>query len=308
MPAFADWPERPIRIVVPYPPGGLTDNAARTLSAELAQQLGQPVIVENRAGAGGKIGFDFVRRAPKDGYTIALVVPALMVLLPLTSKDFGIEPLKEFEPLSNGVDNYNMLVVHKSFGAKTLPEFVARVKEKQGRANFGNSGGPGTTFHFNAIRMLTLLGLTADDAAAIAYKGEIEAVNALMAGDIDFAITTDTGRKVIDAGQGIPIAVATAERVSVLPNLPTFRELGVDWVADGWVGFVAPAGVPTAVLDKLNTAFNRALDHPEVKQSLRRTGYIPVPGSREAFRARIEANRKTYSGMLESGAIKLDMR
>lgn len=304
--AHADWPERSITLVVPYPPGGLTDNVARALADEVGAQLGQTVVIENRSGAGGKIGFDYVRRAPKDGYTIGLVVPALMVLLPLTNKDFAIEPLNEFDPITNGVENYYVLIVNNSLGVTTLPEFVERLKEKSGSINFGVPG-VGTTFHFSVARMLNLLGLPPDSAAVISYKGEIDAIRALMAGDLDFMVATDTARLALDGGRAIPIAVASAQRVDKLPNVPTFRELGVDFVTDGWVGFVAPKGTSDAVIDKLNDAFVKALQTESVRKRMAEMAYQPIGDKPEAFRSRIEENREMYSKMLEDKTIELDI-
>lgn len=306
LPAYAAWPERPVTLVVPYPAGGLTDNVARALADEVGKQLGQTVVVENRSGAGGKIGFDSVRRAPKDGYTIGLVVPALMVLLPLTNKDFAIEPLNEFDPITNGVENYYVLIVNKSMGVNTLPEFVQQLKEKRGNINFGVPG-IGTTFHFNVARMINLLGLPPDSATVISYKGEIDAIRALMAGDLDFMVATDTARLALDGGRAVPIAVASASRVEKLPDVPTFRELGVDFVTDGWVGFVAPKGTPKPVIDKLNHAFVKALQAEPVRKRMAEMAYVPIGDAPDAFRARVEENRKMYSKMLEDKTIVLDM-
>ena len=138
--ALADWPERPLRIVVPYPAGGLTDVVTRVISDELGRELGQPVVVENKAGAGGQIGLQGVLAAPRDGYTIALVVPATMITLPLTNPAYKIKPAQDFEPVTAAVETYLTLVVSPALGVKTLPEVVRYAKKNEGNENDGTSG------------------------------------------------------------------------------------------------------------------------------------------------------------------------
>jgi tripartite-type tricarboxylate transporter receptor subunit TctC len=163
--AHAEWPDKPIKLIVPYPAGGLTDIVTRVLADEVGRNLGTTMVVENKAGAGGQIGLDTMLRAPKDGYTIALVVPATMITLPLTNANFKIKPLEQFAPITIAVDTFLTLVVDSKLGVNTLPEFIAYAKRNPGKINYGTPG-VGTSFHFNNVLMARKLGM---DAVHVPY-------------------------------------------------------------------------------------------------------------------------------------------
>lgn len=299
-PAHAAWPERPITLVVPYPAGGVADTVSRALAREAGNKLGQQVIVENRPGASGKIGLEAVKRAPADGYTVGLVVPATMVLLPLADPQFGLS-LRDFEPLIIACDTYTVLVVNPQLNARTLADFVSYARARPGAVNYG-SAGAGTSFHFGAALLAQKLGIR---TVHVAYKGENPALSDLAAGHVQYMLATNSAKPFIDAGRLVPLAVSAPQRVASLPAVPTFRELGVDFANDGWIGYVAPAGVPADILDRLASALQQALKVPALAQTLTGMGYAPVGGSRQAMRATIEQGQARYRPLVQSGAVKL---
>ncbi|MGD9945844.1 MAG: Bug family tripartite tricarboxylate transporter substrate binding protein [Burkholderiaceae bacterium] len=299
--AHAAWPERPIRLIVPYPAGGLTDVVTRTIGDEVGRILGQPLVIENRAGAGGKIGLDAVKRADKDGYTNGLVVPATMVSLPLVDKNFGLT-IQDFDPITIAIETYSVLVVNPASKITKLSEFVEHAKRNPGKLNYGTPGA-GTTFHFNTVNMERMLGI---QATHVPYKGEGPVLNDLAGGQIDFMIATNSAKAYIDSGRLVALAVGAAQRVPVLPNVPTFRELGIDFTTDGWVGYVAPAGLPADVLQKLNGAFVQALKTPAIQAKFRDMGYNVVANSPQDFRKLVEQRSQRYADLIRSGAVKIE--
>ncbi|MCW5627436.1 MAG: tripartite tricarboxylate transporter substrate binding protein [Rhodoferax sp.] len=300
--AHAQWPDKPIRIVVPYPAGGLTDIVTRVLSDEVGRNLGTTVIVENKAGAGGQIGLDAVLRAPSDGYTVALVVPATMVTLPLTNPNFRIKPLEQFAPITVAVDTFLSLVVDPKLGPRTLPEFIDYAKKNPGKLNYGTPG-VGTSFHFNNVMMARKLGI---DTVHVPYQGEVKILTDLSGGLLQYALVTNTAKPFIDGGKVQPIAVTSATRVVSLPDVPTFKEAGSDFTSDGWVGYVAAAGTPKPIMDKLNAAFVKALRTPAVRDRLTDMGYVVSGNSPEAFADIVREATQRYSDVLKAGQIKLN--
>ena len=301
-PARAEWPTRPITIVVPYAPGGLTDAVARTISEGAARELGQPVVVENKPGAGGKIGMDYLRRAPKDGYTIGLAVPATMVTLPLTDPGYGMEPLKEFAPVTIAVDTFMVLVASKKIlPSGGLKEFIALAKSRPGQLNYGTPGA-GTSFHFNNVYFANLAGI---QTVHVPYKGESGALADLAGGQIDYMLAGQGAKTFVDTGKVRALAVASKKRVEAYPDVPTFKEAGMDFSTDGWVGFIAPAGIPPAVLERLNAALVKTIQSPSVRASFASMGYEPVGSTPAYFRNVVQEASKRYGAMIESGQVKL---
>lgn len=300
--AAAEWPERPIKLVVPYPPGGLTDIVSRTLSDELGKQLGTSVVIENKAGAGGQIGLETVLQAPKDGYTLALVVPATMVTLPLTNPNYKIKPLEQFEPITIAVDTFVTLVVDRKLGVNTLKDFTALAKKSPGKLNYGTPGA-GTSFHFNNVVMAEKLGI---ETVHVPYNGEVKILNDIAGGALQYALVSNAGKAFVDGGQVVALAVTGDKRSTSLPQVPTFKEAGVDFNSDGWVGYVAAKGTPQAVLDKLSDAFSKALQTPAVRQKLTDMGYTVVGNTPAQFRTKVQDSSKRYGELVRSGAVKID--
>ena len=300
--AQAEWPDRPIKLIVPYPAGGLTDIVTRVLSDEVGKNLGATIVVENKAGAGGQIGLDTVLRAPADGYTVGLVVPATMVTLPLTNPNFKIKPLEQFAPITIVVDTFLSLVVDPKLGPTNLKEFIDYAKKNPGKLNYGTPG-VGTSFHFNNVMMARKLGI---DTVHVPYQGEVKILSDLAGGQLQYALVTNTAKPFVDGGKVKAIAVSSAKRVVSLPDVPTFKEEGSDFTSDGWVGYVAVAGTPKPIMDKLNAAFVKALAAPAVRQRLTDMGYVVAGNSPQEFTAIVQEATKRYADVIKAGQIKLD--
>lgn len=295
------WPQRPIRLIVPYPVGGLTDNISRTLGEEVGRLLGQNVIIENRAGAGGKVGMDLIRQAPPDGYTIGLATTAAMVTLPLTNPNYGIKP-QDFELITLAVRTHRVLVVSEQMKVRSLKEFIAYAKQHPNSISYGIPG-VGTSFHFGAALLQQTLGI---GGVQVSYTGEGPMLTDLASGQIQYGLTGNSSSGLFATGKLVPIAVAARERIVTLPDVPTFMESGIDYTSGAWNGFVAPKGVPGEILDRLNAAFLQALQSPKVQQTFRTMGFTPDGTSRQEFARVILEDTHTYSGMLRSGAVKLN--
>lgn len=301
-PAMAAWPQKPITLVVPYAPGGLTDSVTRVLADGLTRELKQPVVIENRPGAGGKIGMEQVKRAPADGYVIGLAVAGTMVTLPLTDPNYGLDPLTDFEPITLAVNTFNVLAVAPS----TLPtgglqEFIDLAKSRPGELNYGTPG-IGTSFHFNNVLMAQMLGI---DTMHIAYKGESNALIDVAGGAIDYMLAGQGAKSYVESDKVRALAVTSNSRVQAYPDVPTFKELGIDFTTSGWVGYVAPAGVPENILERLNTAFVNVIQEPKAQESFKAMGYEPAGTSRAEFRKLIEDDLARYGQLIHSGAVKL---
>lgn len=294
------WPTKPITIVVPYPPGGLTDIVTRTLAETLSSQVGQAVTVMNKPGGGGQIGLREVLQAPRDGHTIALVVPATMVTLPLTNRNFTIKPLAEFEPVTIAVDTFMMMVANPKV-AKTLAEFRAYAKANPGGLNYGTPG-VGTSFHFFNVMLADALGIV---PTHVTYKGEAPALVDVTGGSLQYMLASNAARKLVDAGQLSLLGVTTAQRVPTMPAVPTLREQGVDVVTDGWVGYAVGAGTPAAIVERVNAAFVKALADPALRARYAGMGYSVRGNSRAEFKSDIAASTERFGAMVRSGKVRI---
>lgn len=297
------WPDgKPIKLVIPYPAGGLTDIVSRTVMDEVAKNLGTSIVIDNKAGAGGQIGLEQVLQAPKDGYTIALIVPATMITLPLTNPNYKIRPLEQFEPITAAVDTFLTLVVDSKLGLNTVQDFAAYARKNSGKLNYGTPG-VGTSFHFNHVMMGTKLGF---DSVHVPYTGEIKVLTDIAGGQLQFALVTNTAKPFIESGQVKALAVSSAKRVQSLPQVPTFREAGIDFTSDGWVGYAVAKGTPKPVVDKMSAAFQKALANPAVAKRLTDMGYLVTGNTPEQFTAQIQEGTRRYVELFKSGKVKLD--
>lgn len=298
----SDWPTRPIKVIVPYPPGGLTDIVSRLVGDQLGKELNTSVVIENRPGAGGQIGLQAMLQAPRDGYTFALVVPATMVTLPLTNTAYKIKPLEQFEPLTIGVDTFLTLVVDRKLDVKTLKDFSAYAKQHPGKLNYGTPGA-GTSFHFNNVVMAQKLGVTAQH---VPYTGEVQILNDIAGGQLQYALVSNAGKNYIDSGQVRALAVTSRQRVKSFPDVPTFKEQGIDFASDGWVGYVAAKGTPAPIVSQLQQGLVRALNTPHVRAKLEEMGYQVVGNTPAEFRQIVQSSTERYAKLIRSGAVKLD--
>jgi tripartite-type tricarboxylate transporter receptor subunit TctC len=297
------WPARTITLIVPFPPGGFTDNVTRPIARELSRILGQPVVVDNRAGAGGKIGSEAIMRAPRDGYTIGLGVPATLSVLPLSDPKFSTDPQADFTPITLAIETYMTLVSHPSIAARTLKEFMAYAKANPGKLNFGTPGNA-TSYHFYSVLFNDAAGI---EATHITYKGEAPALNDLLAGQIQYMFVAGGAKQHVDSGRVIALATTGPRRWEVLPEVPTMAEGGLTgYEATGWLGYVGPAGLPAEVVERLNRAFREALNAADVKRLLASQGYLVRGSSPNGFAAVIRADIDRFGKAIRSGKVKIE--
>jgi tripartite-type tricarboxylate transporter receptor subunit TctC len=302
-PAVAQtYPDKPIRIMAPFPPGGLVDVLARALGEEMSKSLGQPVIVENKPGAGGNIGADVVAKAEPDGYTLLMTSPGIQSINQFLYKTMPFEPEKAFVPISMVADMSMLVAVHPRTGIKTLPELLAFARTNPGKLNFG-SAGIGTTGHLGQ-ELLVHVGKI--KFTHVPYRGAAPAVKDLIAGQIDGVVDNPpTVIAHIKAGTITALAVAAKQRLAVLPDLPTSAEAGLPgWEASSWFGLVAPAGTPEAIVKRLHGEVAKAVQSSLMKKLAER-GMRMVGDSPEEFGKFIVAERKKWGEIIKSADIKV---
>ena len=300
--ASAQWsPTRPIRLIAPYPPGGGVDTTSRLLAGPMGTFLGQPVVVENRAGAGGSIGAAEVARAAADGQTVMVdalahtVNPALIRGLPF---DYATA----FTPVSQVVVLPQLLVVHPDTPARTLPEFVAYVCARPGRLSYGSSGNA-TAAHLAAALLVQRAGL---DIQHVPYRGGTPALQDLLGGSIAFVFgTVSSSLQLAREGRLRALAVSTATRIASMPEVPTIAEQGFPgYELNEWNGLYAPAGLPAPVTDRLHAAALHALGDATVRQRLDALGAVPVGSAPDAFARYVAEQRAAMAALVREARIE----
>ena len=297
------YPNKPIRMILAFPPGGPTDIVARVLAQKLTEQIGQQVVVDNKPGAGGNIGAELAARAPNDGYTMFYNTSAIVINPALYGKA-SYDTLKDFVPVALTAAIPMVLVVHPSLPAKNMKEFVDLVKSKPGQMSYSSSG-TGTITHLASAMLTAQMGL---QAVHIPYKGSAPGLVDLAAGQTQFMTDTiNTAIAYIKDGRMRAIAVTSAKRSSVLPDLPTFHEAGLPgFDAAAWQGVVLPAGAPADVVTKLNTEITKALQDPAVRARLAAQG-ADVYGSTPAeYSTYIRAEMPRWAKIIEESGAKAD--
>ena len=303
--AFAQtYPAKPIRIIVPFTPGGSTDILARSIGQKLTEAWGQPVLIENIAGAGGSIGADKVAKAPADGYTLLMGHIGTLAVNPSIYPNLSYDPVKNFAPVAWVANVPNVLAVHPSVSAKNVAELVALAKASPGKFNYG-SGGNGSAAHI-ATEYLKLKSQT--QIVHVPYKGTSPAVTDLVAGQIQILFTGAPALlPFVKSGQLRALAVSSSVRLDVLPDLPTVAESGIKelagFEADQWYGIVAPAGTPPAIISKLNSEINKALSSAELKMRLQNEGALASPTTPEAFGQLIVREIERWKPVVRAGNI-----
>jgi len=280
--AFAQgYPTRPIRVVVPFPPGGAVDFYARVVQPPLSELLGQPVVVENKAGASGMVGAESVAKSPPDGYTLLLGNIASLAINVGIYPKMAYDPLKDFTPIIRTVDVNYVLVVHPSLPVKTVAELVAYAKANPGKLSYG-SAGSGSLPHLGTELFKAQTGT---DMVHVPYKGGGPMVTDLLGGSVQLVIADQANLMPhVQAGKLRALAVATPKRSPIAPGLPTIAETGLaGYDATAWQGLVGPAGMPPDVVRRLNEAFNKVMDMPAVREKLVGGGLEPVGGTPEQF-------------------------
>ena len=295
------YPNKIIHIIVPFSPGSATDIIARTIGDKLSAGLGQPVVVENRPGAGGTIGAGVVAAAAPDGYTL-LVQSSGHTVNPHIYTTLSYDTLRDFAGVTTLVNLPNVLVIAPGKGIKSVQELVAAAKAKPGPLNYA-SAGSGSATHMNAEKFRAAAGF---DAVHIPYKGTPEAITEVIAGRVDyFFAPMVSGLPMIKDGKVLALAVGSAKRSSVLPDVPTTVEAGVagsDY--NFWIGMLAPAKTPRDIVTRLNEEVLKALQAPEVKERLAKLGAEPLPMSPEQFDAYIREELAANARIVKAAGIK----
>ncbi len=297
-----NYPNKPVRVIVPLAPGGATDIQARLFSQKLTQVLGQTFLVDNRAGAGGMIAFKYiVQQATPDGYTLLATSPGFTNVPALYEKP-PFDPQKDFEPIILMSKAPYVLVVNPKFPATTMGEFVSWAKANPGKLNFALSG-VGTTIHLAQVWLSDATGI---EVTTVPYKGTGPATQDLIAGQVHaaFANVISAGPH-IKAGRIRPLAVTTAERSPGLPELPTFAEAGLTgYEVTTWHGWLGPKGTPRPIVNTLNAALNRVLKEPDVVRIISDDGGTVIGGTPESFRKHIGSEIERWRRLVKLGGIK----
>lgn len=297
------WPSRPIRIVVPYVAGAMGDMIVRRLTEGLRQELGQPILVENRPGAAGNIGTRAVEQAAPDGYTVLVSATNTFTINQFLYKDLGFDPLKRLEPVTVLVDVPSVIFIPASVPANTFSEFVAWARANPGKVNYG-SPGSGTTPHLSAetINRAFSIGM-----AHVPYKGAAQAITALMAGEVHFYLVgAGVGMPHVRSGKLRPLAVATAKPLAVMPDTPSFATAGITGVdASNWWGAAMPAGTPASTVNRFQQALCKVLAEPANEQALTQLGVNRVCNSPEQMRAQLAREAESWRRALPEMKIQM---
>lgn len=302
--AAQGYPDRPIRLIAPFPAGGLADVLARAVGDEMSKVLGRSVIVENRAGAGGNTGADAVAKAIPDGYTLLMSSAGILTANPFLYAKMPFDAETAFVPVSNAADMSMLVVVNPKIEAKTLGELVALAKQQPGKLNFG-SPGIGTTGHLGLAMLMHAAGV---QITHVPYRGAAPAVTDLIAGQIDGVVDNPpTVISHIQGGRLRPLAVAAKSRMVLLPEVPTAAEAGVvNYEASSWFGIVAPAGTPPGVVEQLHKAVATAVRTPAMQERFAKSGAWLIGDSPAEFLARIRAERVRWGEIIRAANIKAE--
>lgn len=297
-----NWPVKPVRIIVPFAPGGGTDIQARLLGKNFFESMGQTFVVENRAGASGIIGAELAARAPADGYTILFTTASLAVNVTLYGSRVKFDPLKDLVPVSWISSTPLVLVVHPSVPAKSVKELVA-IAKKTGSLNAG-SNGAGTTSHLSVEMLKQMTGVK---VTHIPYKGGGPSMVALVSGETDLLFGTGpVAAPQIKTGKVKGLAVTTAKRSSAFPDLPTMNSVYPGFESDNWYAMFFPAGTPRPIVDKLNSEIAKALKAKDIQEFMPREALDAVASSPEELQANFKREIARYAKIIQAGNIKLD--
>jgi len=299
-----DYPNRPVKLVVPFAPGGSTDVVARILADKLSTELKQSFVVDNRAGAGGNIGADAVAKASPDGYTLLMGTTGVLAINKHLYKSMSFDPDRDLAPVSYTSLITNILVVNPQVPARTVGELVALAKAKPGGLTFASSGA-GSSTHLSAELFKAMAGV---DILHVPYRGSSQALIDVIAGQVTMLFdNAPSSLPFVEQGKLRAIAVTSTKRLPNLPDVPTIDESGVKgYESLSWSGIAAPAATPKAVIDKLNAAIEKILGMQDVRQRFAQLGVEPVGGPPEAFARHIRAESDKWGKLVKAQNIRLD--
>ncbi|MBI5277676.1 MAG: tripartite tricarboxylate transporter substrate binding protein [Burkholderiales bacterium] len=304
--AQSAWPNQPIKLIVPYAPGGANDVTLRLVSKQVSEKLGQPILIDNRPGAGGVVGTNVVAKAAPDGYTIGVGATSTLIATPLTNPQSTVDVAKDLVFISLLAAAPMVLAVNTSVPVNNIKDLPRYLREQKGKLNYGSMA----VGHFGHVVVKELSDLYEAAMVHSPYKGEAPLVQDLVGGQIQMAMVTPPGiRGMAEAGRVKLLAATGTKRLKVFPNVPTFAEQGFDnpvlKMYAGWIGIIAPTGIPAAALKRLEAEYSAAIHDPEVNQKLMEIGMEPIGANAETFTATYAREKVAWREMLLKAGVEL---
>ncbi len=297
------YPSKPLRLILPFPPGGPTDIQGRIIGQKLAERVGQPVVPENRPGAGGNLGLEVVAKARPDGYTIGLASPTIAIS-PTLYKKLNYDPVKDLAPISLTAQIHNVLLVRPSLPVKSVKELIEYAKANPGKLTFGSSG-MGTSIHL-ACELFTTLAKV--NMLHVVYKGSNQAMIGMIGNEVDMVIIgIPPAQAQIQAGKVRPLAVLSSERLPAFPEVPTIKEAGIDnFEVTTWYGMLAPAGTPRDIVSRLSEEWRKIAAMPDTKERMQKAGFEPLANTPEKFAEFVKTETVRWGKVIRDAKLSLD--